>query len=81
MALERNRLPSWESDGSFIVRSKPWSFLVGGLGILGIVGPRLGAAVEGWGQHDRLGHLQQLGVIPGGEQYRGWVREKLSGAT
>lgn len=39
-----------------------------------------GKMVEGWGEHDRLGHLQQLGVIPGGEEYRGWVGERLSGA-
>ena len=38
-----------------------------------------GKIVEGWGQHDRLGHLQQLNVIPVGEEFRGWVRERLSG--
>lgn len=40
-----------------------------------------GKMVEGWGEHDRLGQLQQLGAIPRGEEYRGWVREKLSLAT
>jgi ketosteroid isomerase-like protein len=36
-----------------------------------------GKVVEGWGEHDRLGQLQQLGLIPGGEALRPWIRERL----
>jgi hypothetical protein len=38
-----------------------------------------GQLMEGWGQHDRLGQLQQLGVIPEGEELRRLVQEKLAG--
>jgi predicted ester cyclase len=36
-----------------------------------------GRLVEGWGQHDRLGQLQQMGVIQETEELRLRLREKL----
>jgi ketosteroid isomerase-like protein len=36
-----------------------------------------GRLVEGWGQHDRLGQLQQMEVIPETEELRIRLREKL----
>jgi C-1 hydroxylase len=47
--------------------------------ITGMIMARIedGKMVEGWGQHDRLGQLQQLDVIPQGEELRKWVRERL----
>lgn len=36
-----------------------------------------GKIVEGWGEHDRLGQLQQMGVLPAGPALRSWVRERL----
>lgn len=36
-----------------------------------------GKIVEGWGEHDRLGQLQQMGVLPAGPALRSWIRERL----
>jgi ketosteroid isomerase-like protein len=37
-----------------------------------------GVIVEGWGEHDRLGQLQQWDIIPSGPALRDWMRERLS---
>ena len=36
-----------------------------------------GKIATGWGEHDRLGQLQQLGVVPSGAKAQRWVRERL----
>jgi ketosteroid isomerase-like protein len=36
-----------------------------------------GRIVTGWGEHDRLGQLQQLDVIPSGAAALAWMRERL----
>lgn len=36
-----------------------------------------GKIATGWGEHDRLGQLQQLGVVPSGAEAQRWVRERL----
>lgn len=36
-----------------------------------------GKIVTGWGEHDRLGQLQQLGVVPSGAEAQAWIRERL----
>jgi ketosteroid isomerase-like protein len=36
-----------------------------------------GMIVEGWGEHDRLGQLQQMGVVPAGQALRPWIRARL----
>ena len=36
-----------------------------------------GRIVTGWGVHDRLGQLQQLGVLPSGPTARAWLEERL----
>lgn len=39
---------------------------------------RDGMIVEGWGEYDRLGQLQQLGVIPDDPELRAWATERLA---
>ena len=39
---------------------------------------RDGMIVEGWGEYDRLGQLQQLGVIPDGAGLGAWAKERLA---
>jgi ketosteroid isomerase-like protein len=36
-----------------------------------------GKITTGWGEHDRLGQLQQLGVVPSGAEAQAWIRERL----
>lgn len=36
-----------------------------------------GMIVEGWGEYDRLGQLQQLGVVPEDAELRAWAKERL----
>jgi ketosteroid isomerase-like protein len=36
-----------------------------------------GKITTGWGEHDRLGQLQQLGVVPSGSEAQRWIRERL----
>lgn len=36
-----------------------------------------GKITEGWGEHDRLGGLQQLGVLPQGQELAQWIAERL----
>ena len=36
-----------------------------------------GKLTTGWGEHDRLGQLQQLGVVPSGAEAQAWIRERL----
>jgi ketosteroid isomerase-like protein len=40
-----------------------------------------GTITTGWGEHDRLGQLQQLGVVPSGAEGQAWVRERLPQAS
>jgi ketosteroid isomerase-like protein len=39
---------------------------------------RNGMIVEGWGEYDRMGQLQQLGVIPEGAELRAWATARLA---
>ena len=39
---------------------------------------RDGMIVEGWGEYDRLGQLQQLGVIPEDAELGKWAKERLA---
>ena len=39
---------------------------------------RDGMIVEGWGEYDRLGQLQQLGVIPEDAELGAWAKERLA---
>jgi ketosteroid isomerase-like protein len=36
-----------------------------------------GRITEGWGEHDRLGTLQQLGLLPEGKELTNWIAERL----
>ena len=47
--------------------------------ITGMIWARIvnGLMVEGWGEHDRLGQLQQVGVVPEDAELRDWVRAQL----
>ena len=40
-----------------------------------------GKITTGWGEHDRLGQLQQLGVVPSGGEAQNWIRERLLEAS
>jgi len=40
-----------------------------------------GKITTGWGEHDRLGQLQQLGVVPSGAEAQRWIRERLLAAS
>ena len=37
-----------------------------------------GMIVEGWGEYDRMGQLQQLGVIPEDAEFGAWARARLA---
>ena len=39
---------------------------------------RDGMIVEGWGEYDRLGQLQQLGLIPEDAELGAWAKERLA---
>jgi ketosteroid isomerase-like protein len=51
--------------------------------ISGIIWARVvdGKITTGWGEHDRLGQLQQLGVVPSGAEAQAWIRERLLAAS
>jgi ketosteroid isomerase-like protein len=42
---------------------------------------RDGRITTGWGEHDRLGQLQQLGVVPTGAEAQQWLAERLRALT
>lgn len=42
---------------------------------------RDGRITTGWGEHDRLGQLQQLGVVPTGAEAQQWLAERVRALT
>ena len=83
-AIIRQYLRGWEtvlSSSRFSLRAHAETGKQTTLTGMIIVRIKDGKIVEGWGEHDRLGQLQQLGAISRGEELRGWVKERLSRAT